>query len=64
MWKLTITRKYRKTYSDGTVYDTEAVFEYESDYMEHLVDIIERTNDIATNGTYEYKIVWCDGEEE
>lgn len=63
MWKLTITRKYIKTYSDGTVYDMEAVFEYESDCIENLVDIVERTNAFSTNGIYEYKIVWCDGEE-
>lgn len=64
MWKLTIIRKYKKTFLDGDTFDTEAVFEYESEFIDVLVSLVGITQKHGANGTYEYNIVWCDGEEE
>ena len=65
MWKLTITRKYKKTFLDGDTLDMEAVFEYEDYCIENLVNIVEQTNNFGTDGTYEYSIVYVEeGEQE
>ncbi len=65
MWKLTIIRKYKKAFLDGDTLDMEAVFEYESVFIEDLVSLVERTQKQGVNGTYEYSIVYVKkGEQE
>jgi hypothetical protein len=60
MWKLTITRKYQ---TNGSQYTWEAKFEYEFEYMEDAVTLIETTNDHAVNGEYEFCLVYEEGEQ-
>lgn len=65
MWKLTITRKYKMIFLAGDTFDMEAVFEYESEFIDDLVSIVEITQKHGVNGTYEYSIVYVEeGEQE
>ena len=55
MWKLTITRRYKKIFKDGDSINLEAEFEYQSEYLEELTTIIRETNELGV-GEYAYTI--------
>lgn len=64
MWRLTIKRKYKKTWMDGETFDMESEFVYESNNIENLVFIVESTKTTGV-GTFEYNFVHVkEGEQE
>ena len=63
MWKLKIIRTYEYKYYDDTTTTREAEFEFECTSLGDAFALVERTNALGTNGTYEFNLVYEKGEE-
>jgi hypothetical protein len=62
MWKLKVVRKYMYKLGDGEI-EREAEFEFEFADIDEAVVMIEAIRSNGVNGSYEFSLIYEEGEQ-